>query len=64
MKENNIKSKRRELKITQEELARIVEVSNKTIYNIENGKQDTTLEIAHKIKKVLKCKTLDELFPE
>ncbi len=61
---NNIKEIRKKLKISQEDLARIVQVSNKCIYNIESGKQDTTIQLAHKIKKALNCKTIDELFPE
>lgn len=64
MYRNNIKEKRTELKMTQEELARIVDVSNACIYKIENGKQDTTIQLAHRIKKALQCKSLEELFPE
>ncbi|HEY5589334.1 MAG TPA: helix-turn-helix transcriptional regulator [Candidatus Paceibacterota bacterium] len=61
---NNIKNIRMKLNITQEQLAITVNITSKSIYNIENGKKDTTIKIAQKIKKALQCKSLDELFPD
>lgn len=60
---NNIKSKREEMKISQEKLAKIIDCSYKTIQNIENG-GITDIVTAYKLKNALNCKLIEEIFPE
>ena len=50
---NIIKSRRKELKITQIELALISEISTKQLSNIEQGKVSTTIDMLSKL-----CETL------
>lgn len=58
----NISKKRKELKITQQELADIVDVTRQTIISLEHGKYNPSLILALKIKKALKVKMVEELF--
>lgn len=59
--ENKISQFRKEKKITQEGLARAVEVSRQTIISIENGKYNASLELAFKISKFFGV-TIEEIF--
>lgn len=49
---NNIQKLRKEKGITQEELARLCEVSRQTIISLENGRYNPSIILAHKIAKV------------
>ena len=53
---NIIKSKRKELGISQNELAQSCNVSRQTINAIENNKYDPTLQLAFKISEVLETR--------
>ena len=59
--ENNIKELRKTAKLSQEELAKICNVSRQTINAIENDKYDPTLQLAFSIASVLGT-TIDKLF--
>lgn len=59
--ENQIKTLRKTLKISQEELAKTCGVSRQTINAIENDKYDPTLGLAFHLAKALNT-TVDELF--
>ena len=59
--ENKIKIKRKELGISQEELAKQCKVSRQTINAIENNKYDPTLSLAFKLARELEIR-VDELF--
>jgi DNA-binding XRE family transcriptional regulator len=61
---NNLKKIRLQNEISQEKLARIVDVSLTTIQNIENQNSEPKVILAIKIKKALNCKTVEELFNE
>ncbi len=58
----NIQEYRKELKMTQEELAEKVEVTRQTIISLEQGRYNPSLELAHKITKALKKKNIEEVF--
>ncbi len=58
---NIIKDKRRELGLSQEELAKKCKVSRQTVNAIENDKYDPTLSLAFNLAKELNI-TVDELF--
>ncbi len=58
---NIIKDKRRELGLSQEELAKKCKVSRQTVNAIENDKYDPTLSLAFNLAKELDI-TVDELF--
>ena len=59
--ENKIRTKRKELGISQEELAQKCAVSRQTINAIENNKYDPTLSLAFRLARELEL-TVDELF--
>ena len=59
--ENEIKERRRELGISQEELAKICGVSRQTVNAIENKKYDHTLGLAFHLAQALGT-TVDALF--
>lgn len=59
--ENVIRSRRKELGLSQEELAKKCGVSRQTINAIENNKYDPTLCLAFSLARQLKV-TVDELF--
>ena len=59
--ENRIKEYRKEQKITQDELAKAVEVTRQTIISLENGKYDASLKLAHRIARFFGT-TIEELF--
>jgi putative transcriptional regulator len=58
---NKIKKMRKELEITQEELAGKVGVRRETIIFLEQGKYNPSLKLAMKIAKELKLK-IEDLF--
>jgi Predicted transcriptional regulators len=58
---NRIRELRKELKLSQDELARLCEVSRQTINAIENNKYDPSLELAFRLAKHLRT-TVDRLF--
>ena len=60
--ENNIRKIRKEIKITQEDLASKVEVTRQTIISLESGKYNPSLELAWKITKALKKKSIEQVF--
>ncbi|MAE42627.1 transcriptional regulator [Candidatus Woesearchaeota archaeon] len=47
--------------LTQEDLAKKVDVRRETIVFLEKGRYNPSLELAHKVAKALKT-TIDELF--
>ena len=59
--ENNIRSRRKALGLSQEELAKRCGVSRQTVNAIENDKYDPTLSLAFSLAKELQL-TVDELF--
>ena len=59
--ENKIRTKRKELGISQEELAKKCAVSRQTINAIENNEYDPTLSLAFRLARELEL-TVDELF--
>ena len=59
--ENKIRTKRKELGISQEELAQKCAVSRQTINAIENNKYDPTLSLAFRHARELEL-TVDELY--
>lgn len=58
----SLKEIRIKRKITQEELAKITNISLSTIVRIEREQGNCTLEYAQRIAKALNCST-DEVFP-
>ena len=56
-----IKEFRARHNLTQEDLARKVGVRRETIVFLEKGKYNPSLQLAHKVAKVLKT-TIEELF--
>ena len=59
--ENVIRNRRKELGLSQEELAKKCGVSSQTVNAIENNKYDPTLALAFSLAKELQL-TVDELF--
>ena len=59
--ENCIRERRRELGISQEELAKRCGVSWQTVNAIENNKYDPTLSLAFRLARELAV-TVDQLF--
>jgi putative transcriptional regulator len=57
--QNKIKELRQKIDITQEELARRVNVRRETIVFLEQGKYNPSLRLAMKIAKELKIKVED-----
>lgn len=57
-----IKEHRKELKMTQEELAENVDVTRQTIIALEQGRYNPSLILAYKITKVLKRRYIEEVF--
>ena len=56
---NNIKAFRKENNITQDDLAKAVDVTRQTIISLENGKYNASLQLAYKISKFFKVKIED-----
>ncbi len=59
--QNRIKEYRKQQKITQDDLAKAVEVTRQTIISLENGKYDASLKLAHRIAKYFSV-PIEELF--
>ena len=59
--ENSIRHRRKELGLSQEELAKKCGVSRQTVNAIENDKYDPTLALAFNLARELQT-TVDELF--
>lgn len=59
---NNIKDIRKTQNITQEQLARIIDITLRQMQNIENNKNIPSVLIAIKIKKALNVENIEELF--
>jgi DNA-binding XRE family transcriptional regulator len=59
---NNLKEIRNQKKMAQEKLARLVDVSLRTIQNIENKNYEPGVYLALRIKKALEVKNIEELF--
>ena len=59
--ENRIKEMRKQNKVTQDELARIVGVTRQTIISLENGRYNASLQLAHKIARYFGV-TIEEIF--
>lgn len=59
--ENIIRNRRKELGLSQEELAKKCRVARQTVNAIENNKYDPTLSLAFSLARELKV-TVDELF--
>ncbi|MCW8965984.1 MAG: helix-turn-helix transcriptional regulator [Candidatus Pacearchaeota archaeon] len=53
---------RKSLKMTQQELADVVEVSRQTIISLEQGRYNPSLELAYRITKALKQKKIEDVF--
>jgi putative transcriptional regulator len=58
---NRIKEFRARFGLTQDELAKKVNVRRETIVFLEGGKYNPSLNLAHEVAKALKT-TVDELF--
>lgn len=58
---NNIKEKRTEKKLSQQELAKQCNVSRQTINAVENDKYDPSLQLAFDLAKHLNT-TVDKVF--
>ncbi|NDO46015.1 helix-turn-helix transcriptional regulator [Clostridium sp. MD294] len=59
----NVRTKRKQAKMTQKQLAKKVGVTSSYISQIENDIKDPTMRVGGKIAKVLGC-TLDDLIKE
>ncbi|WP_321421085.1 helix-turn-helix transcriptional regulator [uncultured Methanobacterium sp.] len=57
-----IKKFRKELKMTQEELAEAVDVTRQTIIALEQGRYNPSLVLAYNVTKTLKRKSIEEVF--
>lgn len=57
-----IKEYRKELKMTQEELAEAVDVTRQTIIALEQGRYNPSLILAYRITKALKRRYIEEVF--
>ena len=56
---NKIRELRKENKVTQDDLAGAVGVTRQTIISLENGKYNSSLQLAHKISKYFDMKIED-----
>ncbi|WP_054948901.1 helix-turn-helix transcriptional regulator [Numidum massiliense] len=59
--ENNIRTLRKQVSLSQGQLAKRCGVTRQTINSIENNKYDPTLQLAFRLAEVLGV-TVDELF--
>jgi putative transcriptional regulator len=57
-----IKEYRKELEITQEELAQEVDVTRQTIIALEQGRYNPSLVLAYRITKALKKRYIEDVF--
>lgn len=56
---NNIRLYRAKFKLTQDDLAKKLDVSRQTINAIENNKYFPSLELGLKLSKIFECKVED-----
>ncbi|MCY7838600.1 helix-turn-helix transcriptional regulator [Bacillus haynesii] len=56
-----IKEKRTSLNMTQEELAKKLDVSRQTVISLEKGKYKPSLILAHKLAQIFEC-LIEDLF--
>ena len=59
--DNRIRELRKSRNLSQEDVARLCDVSRQTINAIENNKYDPTLQLAFRLADILKT-SVDELF--
>ena len=59
--ENRIRELRKEKKISQEELATMLNVTRQTIISLENGRYNASLTLAYDIAKYF-GKSIEEIF--
>ena len=59
--DNRIKEYRKARQITQDDLARAVEVTQQTIISLENGRYDASLKLARKLARFFEV-SIEELF--
>ncbi|HEY0196141.1 MAG TPA: helix-turn-helix transcriptional regulator [Methanobacterium sp.] len=57
-----IKEYRKELKMTQEELAEAVDVTRQTIIALEQGRYNPSLILAYKVTRALKREYVEDIF--
>lgn len=57
-----IKELRQKKGLTQEGLARLVQVRRETIVFLEQGKYNPSLELAWKVTKALKARKIEDVF--
>ena len=53
---------RQEMGISQQELAKLADVTRQTINVLENGRYNPSLVLAYKITKILKQKYIEDVF--
>ncbi len=53
---------RKQLKLTQQELADQVHVTRQTIISLEQGRYNPSLELAYRITRALKKKHVEDVF--
>jgi putative transcriptional regulator len=53
---------RKELGLTQQELADLVDVTRQTIISLEQGRYNPSLQLAYKIAKTLNKKHVEDIF--
>ena len=58
----HIKKFRREMDITQEDLAGMVDVTRQTIIALEQGRYNPSLVLAHRITRALKKDHIEDVF--
>ncbi len=59
---NKITERRKEQRITQQELADTVDVARQTIISLEQGRYNPSLKLAYAITKALKVRHIEDLF--
>lgn len=57
----NLKERRKEKKISQQELAQLIGVRRETIVHLENNRYNPSLEMALRIAEVFEC-SVEDLF--
>ncbi len=57
-----IAERRKKLGITQEELAKTVEVTRQTIISLEQGRYNPSLLLAYRVTKALKQRAIEDVF--
>lgn len=59
--DNRIKEYRKNKKMTQDDLAKALDVTRQTIISLESGRYDASLKLAHKIAVFFEV-TIEDLF--